>query len=150
MSKYEKHAWAMGVYLSLSGGSLFVFDYTPLWIICFVLGCALLTILFPGHRSFRDMTEMETRCSLQATVWTFYATATIVWILIVFVLPQNISLPKNDVIVNSFVHVGLLFFGVRFTVLACLLRKERLSRAAGYRPHPNPLPEGEGKDDHIT
>jgi len=149
MSKYEKQAWAIGICVSLSAVPLAVFGHDPLWSVCFLFGCGILSLILP-HHSLWDFTETETRIAHKATAWTFYGTAIIAWALIMLV-PRNKEISFSlDIITAPLLCVFLLFTGVRFILLAYLLRKERLSHAAGYRPHPNPFPGGEGKDDHIT
>ena len=157
MSKYEKHAWAVGIYIFLSAVLLAVFGYHPFWSVGFMFGCIILGTLFPGHR---DFTETETRLAHKATAWTFYGVVVIAGIAIVLLTPEKeIRLPEvisRDVFVTHFFGVPLLFMGVRFIMLAYLLRKERLPHPVEcspdewtYSPHHNLFPEGEEKNDHT-
>ena len=140
----------------LSAVPLFVFDYNPFWLVGFMWGCLIVGTLFPVHRSPWDFTETETRLAHKATAWTFYVAVIIAWASIVPVARNKEISFSLDIIMAPLLYVPLLFTGVRFILLAYLLRRERLPQAVEhspdewtYRPLSNPypkdLPEGEWK-----
>ena len=147
MSKYEKQAWTTGIYMSLVGVALFVGGWNELFV-GVILGFIIVGNLW--YCPFEKCTETEIRYSYKATALTCYGALVVAFILLVFsrlLFPEEIS---RLAIEKALLHFLIVVVGVGYILLAYFLRKERLSRAAGYRPHPNPLPEGEGKDDHIT
>ena len=162
MSKYEKQAWAIGVYASLGAVLLciyhqsFVTDVFVRMLVISGFGFGFVIVAGLWRHHLIDHTETEFRISYKATAWTFYGAVVIAMALMVFLFPKEVPISR-DALGMAQIYTVLIFVGIRFFLLAYLLRKERLSRPAErspdewtYRPHPNPLPEGEGKNDNTT
>ena len=132
MSKYEKHAWAVGIYAFLATASLFLFHLSvtdSFFFLLFFLGMSvgfnIVNILWPYP--WKDYLEMETHAPYKATSWTFYGVAVITLGLITCLWPREPISVSWDAIGMAMIHTSFLFMGIRFIVLAFLLRKERLS-----------------------
>ena len=156
MSKYEKQAWAIGIYASL-GVILLCIYHQPFVTDIFFRILAMMFFWFGLYiaynlwrPSLKDITKTDFQVSYKATAWTFYGAFVISGILMVCLVPKEIKEISRDAIGITLIYASLIFVGVRFILLAYLLRKERLSRSEGYQPHPSPLPEGEGKNNNAT
>ena len=153
MSKYEKQAWTVGMYTSLgvvllciyhhpfvTDGLFRTFAMLGFWAGFYIASNLWMPIL-------TNHSEMENQIAYKATAWTFYGAVVIAGALTCFLLPKEISRYTFGIIT---IYTVFVFVGVRFILLAYLLRKERLSRSEVMSPHPNPLPEGEGKNDRTV
>jgi len=151
MTKYEKRAWAMGIYASLCA-VLFYFYLTYFDEILFRLPLIIvlmygLSLIYRLGYPREDYTTMEVLICHKATAWTFYGMAAIVFALMCFFFPKESLLVSRNAIGFAMLYAFFIFIGIRYVLLACLLRKERLANAK--KPHPpcpinTALPEGEG------
>ena len=132
MSKYEKHAWAVGIYACLAATSLFLFHLSAtasffflLFFLGMCLGLNIVNILWPYP--WKDYLEMETHAPYKATAWTFYGAAVITFGLLTCLWPKEPVSVSRDAIGMTLIYTSFIFMGIRFILLAFLLRKERLS-----------------------
>ena len=147
MSKYEKHTWAIGILILLSA-VLFcilpqrvVFDFSPVLMLLLMAVFQIINGIWP--HPWKDHTETEIQFSHAATAWTLYGVAIIVWGLIAILTPMEPFLVSRDAVVMALVRVFFIFCGVRFILLACMLRKERLSKRVNPQLFSDELLPGE-------
>ena len=157
MTKYEKHTWTIGTFFFL-----IVIWYTLCHLPFFTnvvsnqsMTFFMFVVLLPGfvviHRFIVrfpiNIAENEIQISHKATAWTFYGMMTILFVLLFGFLIFGEPSVSRDTVLKFLIYTITIFMGIRFTLLAHLLRKERLTSAES--PHPpcpinTALPEGEG------
>ena len=152
MTKYEKHTWAIGTYSFLLA-ILYTLYHLPFFIdvttqlfrtffFLVALSGGFYIINKLWIQPWKELTEKEISISDKATAWTFYGAATTLFVLLFGFLIFGEPSVSRDTVLMFLIYTITIFMGIRFTLLAHLLRKERLANTKS--PRPNSLPEGEG------
>ena len=123
ISEYEKDAKVLGVSVLLFACLLAATGWHPVGLFGVLWG---MFIANPWRHPMDDYTETEIRLSHKATALTCYwvlAIACTLFAFLGFLLPKETSL---EAIAEFLANIVLVSIGVRYIVLACLLRKARL------------------------
>jgi hypothetical protein len=137
MTKYEICVWLMGISFVLFAILHGVFyqnlvNDDSLFRLFFMMGFLAWGAIVPRFlmSTWVNLTETENRLSDKATAWTFYGMAVVGWGVLAMLLPKEL-LVSRTMIAMTLAFIICIFMGVRFILLACLLRRARLAHSSG-------------------